>query len=79
MAGTRKRKRINICVKNSTLETLKKIARYQAVSLGVVIDQVTEQKLQDPVQVLEDERKQLAIRINEIAARIDQIKGGDDE
>ena len=69
------RKKVTFCMKPSTHKTILGIAKYQAISVGAVNDHIVEQKLQDPIQFLEDRKRDLALEITSINDRIKQLEG----
>lgn len=69
--STEKRRRHNYYVKDSTHLLIIRAAESGNCSMGVLIDNLVEQKLADPIQSKKDEVKKLAI---EIARIQDEIK-----
>ena len=66
--------RVNWSIDCRALNVLQKVSRHNQISISKLITNLVLQKLSDPIQMLEDERKQLAIRINELSDKIEALK-----
>lgn len=79
---TRPEKKIKVTmwIQQKTKDLIAKHSKYAGISYGQLADITFQQKLQDPIEVLEDEKRKYALeitRINDEIERIQEMKKGD--
>lgn len=66
---------MNFWVKLENQKLLKTASKNNGHTMGAIINALIEQKLADPIKVLEDQRRDHAIMISELTEKIAVLKG----
>lgn len=68
------KERINWTIDSKALNILKKAAHHGDTSMSRIVEGLILTKLGDPIQALNEERKSLGIKINDVDKQIDHLE-----